>query len=124
MQKPVDLLSKILNSTVKGYEKGLELQKNNKFEFKLPEKPTESRPLFLTGAEAVGIGALAGGCSFVSSYPMSPATGVLTFLAGHAREFEIALEQAEDEISAANMILGAWYAGARGLLQHLAVVLP
>lgn len=113
-QKSADLLHKILNSTVKGYEKGLELQKNHKFELKLPEKQTESRPLFLTGAEAVGIGALAGGCNFVSSYPMSPATGVLTYLAGHAREFEVALEQAEDEISAANMILGAWYAGARG----------
>ncbi len=113
-QKPEDLLKKILNSSEKGFEKGLELKKNNKFTLSLPEKATKSRPLFLTGAEAVGTGALAGGCNFVSSYPMSPATGVLTFLAGHAREFEVALEQAEDEISAANMVLGAWYAGARG----------
>ncbi|MDO9264328.1 MAG: 2-oxoacid:acceptor oxidoreductase subunit alpha, partial [Desulfosalsimonadaceae bacterium] len=54
-------------------------------------------------------------CNFVSAYPMSPSTGVLTFLAKHGRDFGIIVEQAEDEISAANMVLGAWYAGARGL---------
>lgn len=114
-QKSEDLLNKILNSSEKGYEKGRELKKNHKITLKLPQKPEKPRPLFLTGAEAVGSGALAGGCNFVSSYPMSPSTGVLNFLADHAQEFEIALEQAEDEISAANMILGAWYAGARGI---------
>ncbi len=68
-----------------------------------------------TGAEAVGIGALAGGCDFVGSYPMSPSTGVLVHLAGHAEAFGLAVEQAEDEIAALNMVLGAWYAGGRGL---------
>ncbi|MFZ2956664.1 MAG: 2-oxoacid:acceptor oxidoreductase subunit alpha [Candidatus Ozemobacteraceae bacterium] len=114
--KPADLLVKIQASARKGYEKGLELRRNGEITLTLPEKPDSSGRLFLTGAEAVGTGALAAGCNFVSSYPMSPATGVLTFLAEHAREFGVALEQAEDEICAANMILGAWYAGARGLV--------
>jgi len=47
---------------------------------------------------------------------MSPSTGVLTFLAQHAREFDVVVEQAEDEIAAINMGLGAWYAGARALV--------
>lgn len=78
--------------------------------------PRVKEHLLINGAEAVAIGALAGGCNFVSSYPMSPSTGVLTNLAAYSREFDIIVEQAEDEISAINMALGAWYAGARALV--------
>ena len=69
----------------------------------------------LDGAEAVALGALAGGCNFIAAYPMSPSTGVLTFLAQHGRDFGLIAEQAEDEIAAINMAIGAWYAGARAL---------
>ncbi|HON92276.1 MAG TPA: 2-oxoacid:acceptor oxidoreductase subunit alpha [Sedimentisphaerales bacterium] len=72
--------------------------------------------LLLDGAEAVGLGALAGGCNFVSSYPMSPSTPVLTFMARHGDEFGVVVEQAEDEIAAINMAIGAGYAGARALV--------
>ena len=72
--------------------------------------------IILNGAEAVSLGAISGGCHFISAYPMSPSTGVLTFLSQHAEEFNIIAEQAEDEISAINMALGAWYAGARGMV--------
>ncbi|HCX04649.1 MAG TPA: 2-oxoacid:acceptor oxidoreductase subunit alpha, partial [Clostridiales bacterium] len=51
----------------------------------------------ISGTEAVGIGALAGGCNFVGSYPMSPATGVFTYLAGKGKEYGVLVEQAEDE---------------------------
>lgn len=72
--------------------------------------------LIINGAEAVGLGAIAGGCNFISSYPMSPSTGVLVFLSQHAHEFDIISEQTEDEIAAMNMALGAWYAGARAMV--------
>ena len=72
--------------------------------------------LLINGAEAIGFGAIAGGCNFISSYPMSPSTGVLVFLSQHAHEFDIISEQAEDEISAVNMAIGAWYAGARAMV--------
>lgn len=72
--------------------------------------------IILNGAEAVSLGAISGGCHFISAYPMSPSTGVLTFLSQHAEEFNIIAEQAEDEISAINMALGAWYTGARGMV--------
>ncbi|MBN2869946.1 MAG: 2-oxoacid:acceptor oxidoreductase subunit alpha [Campylobacterales bacterium] len=71
--------------------------------------------LFLSGTEGAGFGAIAGGCNFISSYPMSPSTGVLTFLAKHSRRFGICVEQAEDEIAAFQMGLGAWYGGGRAL---------
>ncbi len=72
--------------------------------------------LLLSGAEAVGLGAIAGGCNFVSSYPMSPSTGVLAFLAQHGLEQGVLAEQAEDEIAAINMAIGASYAGARAMV--------
>jgi 2-oxoglutarate/2-oxoacid ferredoxin oxidoreductase subunit alpha len=72
--------------------------------------------LLINGAEAIGFGAIAGGCNFISSYPMSPSTGVLIFLSKHAHDFDIISEQAEDEISAINMAIGAWYAGARAMV--------
>jgi 2-oxoglutarate ferredoxin oxidoreductase subunit alpha len=71
--------------------------------------------ILLNGAEAVGLGAIAGGCNLVAAYPMSPSTGVLVFLAKHANEFGLIAEQAEDEIAAINMAVGAWYAGARAM---------
>jgi 2-oxoglutarate/2-oxoacid ferredoxin oxidoreductase subunit alpha len=70
----------------------------------------------LNGTESIGIGALAGGCSFIASYPMSPGTGVLAFMASHADEYGVIAEQAEDEIAALNMELGAWYGGARAMV--------
>jgi len=80
-----------------------------------PSGSVRSEPL-LQGTNAIGIGALAGGCNFVSSYPMSPSSNLLEFLAKNAEDFDIAVEQAEDEIGAVNMACGSWYAGGRALV--------
>ncbi len=72
--------------------------------------------VFLAGYEAVALGALAGGVDFCTSYPMSPSTGVLTYIAQHGKECGVVVEQATDEIGAANMSIGAAYAGARPLV--------
>ncbi|UCG38799.1 MAG: 2-oxoacid:acceptor oxidoreductase subunit alpha, partial [bacterium] len=69
-----------------------------------------------SGAQAVALGAVSGGCRFVASYPMSPSTAVLTYMARNDRRFGLAVEQAEDEIAAVNMAIGAWYAGARAMV--------
>ena len=65
----------------------------------------------VSGSEAVGLAAATAGVKLVTSYPMTPSTGVLTFLAGVADEYGIVVEQAEDEIAAINMVCGATYAG-------------
>ncbi len=72
--------------------------------------------LFMAGYEAVALGALAGGVDFCTSYPMSPSTGVLTYLAQHGTECGVIVEQATDEIGAVNMSVGAAYAGARPII--------
>ncbi|HZK53300.1 MAG TPA: 2-oxoacid:acceptor oxidoreductase subunit alpha [Desulfosporosinus sp.] len=76
----------------------------------------ESQPrIMVTGHQAVGLGALAAGVSFYSGYPMTPSTGIMTYLASKMEEAGIVVEQAEDEIAAINMAIGASYAGARAM---------
>ena len=100
----------------KGYEIGVELSSSGKIIINLSKDSTVHDEIIISGGEAVSMGAIAGGCNFVSSYPMTPSTPVLTFLARHSKEFNIVVEQAEDEIAAINMAIGAWYAGARGMV--------
>lgn len=71
--------------------------------------------LWLTGNEAVALGAVAAGCRFYSAYPMTPASPVLHYLAGHDEENGIAVIQTESEIAAAMMAVGASYAGLRSM---------
>lgn len=82
----------------------------------IPQGEGPQTHIVLNGTDALCMGALAGGCDFVSAYPMSPATGVLTLMSHLASRFKIVTEQAEDEIAAINMAIGAWYAGGRGLV--------
>jgi len=65
--------------------------------------------------EAVGLGALASGCKFYSAYPMTPSTGIMLYIASKAKEYGVIVEQAEDEIAAINMALGASFAGVRAM---------
>lgn len=71
--------------------------------------------MLLDGATAVGLGALMSGCRFYAAYPMTPSTGILTFLADRGQDYGVVTEQAEDEIAAINMALGASFAGVRAM---------
>ena len=82
----------------------------------LPMTPGGGERLLMDGTSALGVGAVLAGCNFISSYPMSPGTGLLTFLASKADDFDIVVDQAEDEIAAINAALGASYAGARAVV--------
>ena len=114
--KGKDIVNDNIKAAKRGYELGKELYDNSIVRINIKSNSKIQNDYFLNGNGAVGYGALMGGCNFISSYPMSPGTGVLTFLSEHSKEMEIAVEQAEDEISAVNMGIGAWYAGARALV--------
>ncbi len=109
--KGVNITENNINAVIKGYDYG----KNLKLAIQVEKNEEIKKQIILSGTESVAIGALAGGCNFISAYPMSPSTGVIQFLAKHSEEFGVVVEQAEDEISAINMIQGAWYAGARAM---------
>ena len=73
------------------------------------------RRMVIAGAAATGFGALAGGCRFLAAYPITPATDVMEWMIDHVDEFGGHVVQAEDEICAANMVLGAGWAGVRAM---------
>jgi 2-oxoglutarate/2-oxoacid ferredoxin oxidoreductase subunit alpha len=75
-----------------------------------PEGETEDR-LVMTGSQALAIGAIAAGCRFFAGYPITPATDLMEFMAGELPRLGGSLVQAEDEIAAINMIIGASFAG-------------
>lgn len=115
-KKSEDVIKRNIEAIKKGYEIGTQLLNSGKIEFAMRSSPKVKDENLLNGAEAVGLGALAGGCKFLSSYPMSPSTGVMVFLSQQMEYFDIVVEQAEDEISAINMTIGASYAGARSMV--------
>jgi len=71
--------------------------------------------MILSGFKAMSLGAIAAGLKFYSAYPMSPSTSIMEFLAEKSEEAGIVVEQAEDEIAAVNMAIGASFAGARAM---------
>ena len=78
--------------------------------------PSGAKPLAVwTGNEALAMGGAAAGVNFYCAYPMSPATGVLHWMAKNARELGIMVRQVEDEIGVANMAIGAGHAGCRAM---------
>jgi 2-oxoglutarate ferredoxin oxidoreductase subunit alpha len=89
----------------------------NRTDLKLsPARRPQTSRLVLNGNQAIALGALSAGLRFYSFYPMTPATSVGWVLAGLARDLGLVVEQAEDEISAINMALGASFAGAPSMV--------
>ncbi len=123
----MDIFFNIIEDTLK--KKGSEIIKLNKDAFSAGYRfavqgclrcafsvaPREKSRMLIGVNEAIGIGAIASGCKFYSAYPMTPSTGIMLYISGKAKEYGIVVEQAEDEIAAINMAIGASYAGVRAM---------
>jgi len=123
----MDTLRKIISDTF--HKKGEDIIKSNiaaasaGYDFAVKEcvgcsfstTATTAQKMLIAGIEAIGAGAVASGCKFYAAYPMTPSTGIMNYLAGKAQEYGIVVEQAEDEIAAINMALGASFAGVRAM---------
>lgn len=72
--------------------------------------------LVMNGHEAVALGAISAGLKFCAFYPMSPSTSIAQTLIDWAKDMGLIVEQAEDEIAAINMAIGASYTGAPSLV--------
>ncbi|MBN2075371.1 MAG: 2-oxoacid:acceptor oxidoreductase subunit alpha [Dehalococcoidales bacterium] len=96
---------------------GYYYSRENKNGLKLNTVKTINREkkMLLNGNEAIALGAMAAGCKYVSSYPMTPSTSIMEYIAARADEYGIVVMQAEDEIAAINNIVGAGYAGVRSM---------
>ncbi len=88
----------------------------NNFGYSLKKTTSAGKKrIFLTGNDAIGLGAINAGCKLYAAYPMTPATSILHFLAPLDREYKMEVIQTESEIAAVNMVIGASYAGARAI---------
>lgn len=115
-RKGEEVVAKNLEAAEKGYSFGKHIAYDAGIEVHMARKEAVKTELLMDGVSALGLGTLAAGCNYISSYPMSPGTGLLTFLAEQSEKFGIVVDQAEDEIAAINQGLGAWYAGARAVV--------
>lgn len=128
LEVPVDSLIDLLEKTfaskgekVVGWNReaaqnGYQMGQDQGHPFSLADiaKPKEPR-LLISGHEALALGALAGGLTFVCGYPMTPWTSLLNAISQRAERWRVVVEQTEDEIAAINMAIGASFAGARAL---------
>jgi len=101
--KNADLIKKAIQE---GYQLGCEKEKL---------KISKSK-YFISGTEAIGIGAIAAGLDVYLAYPMTPASPVLHFLAKRQLENNILVFQPENEIAVINAALGASFAGAKAMV--------
>jgi 2-oxoglutarate ferredoxin oxidoreductase subunit alpha len=78
--------------------------------------PRGDKPLAVwSGNDALAMGGAAAGVKLYCAYPMSPATGVLHWMANNARRLGIMVRQIEDEIGVANVAIGAAQTGCRAM---------
>jgi 2-oxoglutarate ferredoxin oxidoreductase subunit alpha len=84
---------------------------NLDFRIHVPTNPPDEALVVMNGNEALGMGALASGMELCAMYPITPATSVSHYLAEVFARFGGILHQAEDEIAAVGVAIGASYAG-------------
>jgi len=96
--------------TVPGREDAAAIRYSPRFRGHVPGR------LLVSGAEALALGAIAANVRVVTGYPMSPATPIVEYCSRHAQEAGLIVEQTEDEVSAANLAIGAAFAGERAMV--------
>ena len=91
--------------------------------FVVEERPIEKDRFFFEGNEAVALGCIFGGVQLLAWYPITPSSSLAEGIIGwiprlrtnDEGESTCAVIQAEDELAAAGMVLGAGWAGGRGM---------
>jgi 2-oxoglutarate ferredoxin oxidoreductase subunit alpha len=109
--KGQDIIRANLNAAKSGFDYAIKNCRQCSF---IPSSFSAPKML-ISGIESIALGVIASGCKFYSAYPMTPSTGIMNYLAGKEKEYGIVVEQAEDEIAAINMALGASFAGVRAM---------
>ncbi|WP_411968148.1 2-oxoacid:acceptor oxidoreductase subunit alpha [Haloferax sp. YSSS75] len=106
----------IVENNKKAARAGLEyVNEEFDYEFDYDLETTDNDYVLLNGDQAIGMGAIAAGCRFYAGYPITPATNVMEYLTGRIERYGGHVVQAEDELAAINLALGAARAGARSM---------
>jgi 2-oxoglutarate ferredoxin oxidoreductase subunit alpha len=110
-KKGAEIIQANINAAMAGYDYAVK----QCIECSFSASPVSSPKMLIGGNDAIGLGAIASGCKFYAAYPMTPSTGIMNYIADKEKEYNIVVEQAEDEIAAINMALGASFAGVRAM---------
>lgn len=100
-----------VQQNVEAFQKGYDLTVSR---FTEPSRNNE-KTMLIQANESIALGALAAGLKFYCAYPMTPSTSIMSYLVKKSNEAKVVVEQAEDEIAAINMAIGASYAGVRSM---------
>lgn len=105
----------VIEANVGAAREGFEFAKKNFLKIEFTWKFSDDKKMFMTGNQAIALGALIGGCKFYSAYPMTPASSILHWLAPRGHKYGMVIKQCEDEIAAINMAVGAGHVGVRAI---------
>lgn len=81
----------------------------------MPPVKRHQQRMFISGNHATALGFMAAGGRFFAGYPITPATDVMNFLTRHLPAVGGVVMQAEDELAAANLAIGASLTGVRAM---------
>ena len=115
-KKGDEVIAKNIAVAKAGYDAAHDLYAKG-FEFKLETVNTDpaKRRMVLHGNQAIGLGAISGGCKFISAYPMTPATSIFEYITSKSNKYGIVSKQTEDELAAILFAIGANHAGVRAM---------
>jgi len=109
----------VVDNNMEAIKQGYQFfQSNFSIHIAAPSRPKHAdigNHLYASGNQAVGFGALAGGCRMLAAYPITPATEIMYWVIQQFPKHGGIVVQAEDEISAINMAIGANFAGVRAM---------
>lgn len=74
-----------------------------------------NRSYFMQGDESVAYGSLYAGCNFFAGYPITPASEVAEVMAAELPHVNGYYIQMEDELASLSAVIGAIWAGAKGM---------
>jgi 2-oxoglutarate ferredoxin oxidoreductase subunit alpha len=112
--KKKDLLEQNMQAIDAGFAYRLEQAKNLAVQLPKPDKKWADQ-LLLTGSQAMALGIVHAGCRLYAGYPMTPSSPLLESIANMQNDTGMVIKQAEDEITAAQMMSGAMHMGTRAI---------
>jgi len=112
--KGSDVIENNLNALKAGYEAGSDNEWERKFKLKADPQAKEHY-MFISGNEAVALGAIVAGCRFVAGYPITPATPIFETLTNLMPKVGGRAIQLEDEIASLSACIGASFAGEKAI---------
>src|SRR5256885_9813951 len=117
---------KVIDPNVQAVDKGLEYAQQNlpaQKRWRIERMNATAGKIIIDGNAAAAIGAMFGGVTVVTWYPITPSSSLCESLIDYLKQYRIdkagkatfAIVQAEDELAACGMVLGAGWAGARSM---------